>query len=42
MVAFGAGYDQCPSRNLAHLEVSKTTAMLMRDCEIELVDPKKE
>ena len=42
MVAFGAGYNQCPGRNLAHLEVSKTTAMLMRDYEIKLVDPKKE
>ena len=42
MVAFGAGYNQCPGRNLAHLEVSKTTALLMRDYEIELVDPKKE
>jgi cytochrome P450 len=42
MVAFGAGYNQCPGRNLAHLEVSKTTAMLMRDYEIDLVDPKRE
>jgi cytochrome P450 len=42
MVAFGAGYNQCPGRNLAHLEVSKTIAMLMRDYEIELVNPKKE
>jgi cytochrome P450 len=42
IVAFGAGYNQCPGRNLAHLEVSKTTAILMRDYEIELVDPKKE
>jgi cytochrome P450 len=42
MVSFGAGYNQCPGRNLAHLEVSKTTAMLIRDYEIELVDPTKE
>jgi cytochrome P450 len=41
LIAFGAGYNQCPGRNLAHLEVSKTTAILMRDYEIELVDPKK-
>jgi cytochrome P450 len=39
MVTFGAGYNQCPGRNLAHLEVSKTTAMLMRDYEIGLVNP---
>jgi cytochrome P450 len=42
MIAFGAGYNQCPGRNLAHLEVSKTTAMVMRDYEIKLVDPTKE
>ncbi|RDW63261.1 hypothetical protein BP6252_10806 [Coleophoma cylindrospora] len=42
MVAFGAGYNQCPGRNLAHLEVSKTAAMLIRDFEIELLDSTKE
>lgn len=41
-IAFGAGYNQCPGRHLAHLEVSKTTALLMRDCDIDLVDPTKE
>jgi cytochrome P450 len=42
MIAFGAGYNQCPGKNLAQLEISKTIAMLMRDYEIELVDPGKE
>lgn len=42
MIPFGAGYNQCPGRNLAHLEMSKTTALLMRDYDIELVDPTKE
>lgn len=42
MMPFGAGYNQCPGRNLAHLEICKTTAMLMRDYEIELVDPSQE
>jgi cytochrome P450 len=41
-IAFGAGYNQCPGRHLAHLEISKTTATLMRDYEIELVEPSKE
>lgn len=42
MIAFGAGYNQCPGQNLAKLELYKTCAMLMRDFEIELVDPGKE
>lgn len=42
MIPFSAGYNQCPGRNLAHLEMSKTTALLMRDYDIELVDPTKE
>jgi cytochrome P450 len=41
MIPFGAGYNQCPGKNLAHLEVSKTTAILMRDYEFKLVDPKR-
>jgi cytochrome P450 len=41
MVHFGAGYNQCPGRNLAHLEMSKTAALLMRDYDIQLVDPTK-
>jgi cytochrome P450 len=42
MIAFGAGCNQCTGRHLAHPEVSKTTAILMRDIEIELVDKEKE
>lgn len=39
---WGAGYNQCPGRNLAHLEISKITATLLRDYDIEQVDPKQE
>ncbi|KAI9054435.1 hypothetical protein LZ554_001597 [Drepanopeziza brunnea f. sp. 'monogermtubi'] len=42
MVAFGAGYNQCPGQNLAKLELYKTAAMMLRDFDIEMVDPKKE
>jgi Cytochrome P450 len=42
MIPFGAGYNQCPGRNFAHLEMSKTLSILMRDYEIELIDPSKE
>ncbi|KAH7346364.1 cytochrome P450 [Rhexocercosporidium sp. MPI-PUGE-AT-0058] len=42
MIAFGAGYNQCPGQNLAKLELYKTCAMVMRDFEIELVDPRRE
>ncbi|CAL3962652.1 hypothetical protein PZA11_000249 [Diplocarpon coronariae] len=41
MAAFGAGYNQCPGQNLARLEVFKTVAMMIRDFEIELVEPAK-
>ncbi|KAH8648146.1 cytochrome P450 [Tricladium varicosporioides] len=34
LIAFGAGYNQCPGRHLAYMELSKTTAMLVRDYEI--------
>ncbi|TVY54619.1 Cytochrome P450 monooxygenase [Lachnellula cervina] len=33
--AFGAGYNQCPGRHLAHMELCKTTAMLVRDYDIK-------
>ena len=42
MIPFGAGYNQCPGRDLARLEMSKTLSILIRDYEIELVDPSKE
>ncbi|KAF1812842.1 cytochrome P450 [Eremomyces bilateralis CBS 781.70] len=38
-MTFGAGYNQCPGRHLAHLEVSKVTATLLRDFDIEQVNP---
>ncbi|CZS96692.1 related to cytochrome P450 oxidoreductase [Rhynchosporium graminicola] len=41
MIAFGAGYNQCPGQNLAKLELYKTCAMLMRDFDIRMVDPEK-
>ncbi|KUJ11216.1 cytochrome P450 [Mollisia scopiformis] len=37
LIAFGAGYGQCPGRHLAQMELSKTTAMLVRDYEIRQV-----
>ena len=39
---WGAGYNQCPGRNLAQFELSKLAATLLRDYDIEQVDPKKE
>ena len=38
---FGAGYNQCPGRHLAHLEVSKVSATLIRDFDVEQVNPKQ-
>ncbi|KKA17783.1 Benzoate 4-monooxygenase cytochrome P450, partial [Rasamsonia emersonii CBS 393.64] len=38
---WGAGYNQCPGRNLAHFEISKVTATLVRDYEMEQIDPHK-
>jgi cytochrome P450 len=37
LIAFGAGYAQCPGRHLAQMELSKTTAMLIRDYDIKQV-----
>ncbi|KAL4899289.1 hypothetical protein BDW74DRAFT_183821 [Aspergillus multicolor] len=42
LVHWGAGYNQCPGRNLAHFEISKLSATLLRDYEYELVQPEKE
>jgi cytochrome P450 len=39
LLQFGAGYNQCPGRHLAHLEVSKVVATLLRDFEIEQINP---
>jgi cytochrome P450 len=37
LIAFGAGYNQCPGKHLAHMEVSKTAALLVRDYDIKQV-----
>ncbi|KAF2837252.1 cytochrome P450 [Patellaria atrata CBS 101060] len=42
MIPFGAGYNQCPGRHLAHMELSKLTATLVRDFDIVQVNPKQE
>ena len=39
---FGAGYNSCPGRNLANLEISKVTATMIRDYDIRQVEPGKE
>ncbi|PMD32987.1 cytochrome P450 [Hyaloscypha variabilis F] len=41
LIAFGVGYGQCPGRHLAQLELSKTTAMLIRDYDIKQVEEGK-
>ncbi len=38
---FGAGYNQCTGKHLAHLEVSKVAATLTRDFDIYQQDPKQ-
>ncbi|KAF2808681.1 cytochrome P450 [Mytilinidion resinicola] len=40
-IPFGAGYNSCPGRNLARLEVSKAASTLVRDFDIRQVDPKQ-
>ncbi|KAL1954751.1 hypothetical protein VTO42DRAFT_751 [Malbranchea cinnamomea] len=42
LIHWGAGYNQCPGRNLAHFEISKLAATLIRDYEIEQVDAKQD
>ncbi|ORY67113.1 benzoate 4-monooxygenase cytochrome P450 [Pseudomassariella vexata] len=39
LMPFGAGYAACPGQNLAKIELSKITAMLVRDYDIRQVDP---
>ncbi|PYH94298.1 cytochrome P450 [Aspergillus ellipticus CBS 707.79] len=41
LIHWGGGYNQCPGRNLAHFEVAKVSATLLRDFDIEAVDPKQ-
>ncbi|KAJ6095580.1 hypothetical protein N7486_006326 [Penicillium sp. IBT 16267x] len=42
LIHWGAGYNQCPGRNLAHFEITKLITTMVRDFEFELTDPKKE
>ncbi|KAL4898698.1 cytochrome P450 [Aspergillus ambiguus] len=42
LIHWGAGYNQCPGRNLAHFEINKLAATLIRDYEIERIDEAKE
>ncbi|KAL4940007.1 hypothetical protein BDV06DRAFT_213837 [Aspergillus oleicola] len=42
LIHWGAGYNQCPGRNLAHFEINKLAATLLRDYEFERVDETKE
>ncbi|KAL2807762.1 cytochrome P450 [Aspergillus granulosus] len=42
LVHWGAGYNQCPGRNLAHFEINKLAATLLRDYDFEFIDSKKE
>ncbi|MCJ1402685.1 hypothetical protein MMC11_005906 [Xylographa trunciseda] len=41
LIHFGAGYNSCPGRNLAQLEVSKVTATMVRDYDVRQIDPTK-
>ncbi|KAF9893433.1 hypothetical protein FE257_010745 [Aspergillus nanangensis] len=42
LIHWGTGYNQCPGRNLAQFELSKVLTTLLRDYEIEQVNPKNE
>lgn len=39
MIQFGTGYNSCPGRNLAYLEINKVTATLLRDFDVRQVEP---
>ncbi|KAJ5449457.1 uncharacterized protein N7458_005906 [Penicillium daleae] len=39
LIHWGAGYNQCPGRNLAQFELSKVLATVLRDYEIEQIEP---
>ncbi|KAK6703612.1 hypothetical protein SNK04_013541 [Fusarium graminearum] len=41
-IPFGAGYGSCPGQNVAKVELAKMTATLVRDYNIQQVDPKQE
>ncbi|KAJ6005490.1 hypothetical protein N7451_003434 [Penicillium sp. IBT 35674x] len=42
LIHWGTGYNQCPGRNLAQFELSKVLTTILRDYDIEMVDPSKE
>ncbi|KAJ6110130.1 hypothetical protein N7486_002365 [Penicillium sp. IBT 16267x] len=42
LIHWGAGYNACPGRNFAQFEISKVAATLLRDYDIEQVDPKQD
>lgn len=42
LVQWGAGHNQCPGRNPAHLEVSKISATLFRDYNITQIAPNQD
>lgn len=39
-IPYGLGYNACPGRNVATIELNKITATLIRDFDIRLQDPK--
>lgn len=39
---FGAGYASCPGHNIAKMELSKITASILRDYDLQMVDEKRE
>ncbi|MCJ1251932.1 hypothetical protein MMC30_009170 [Trapelia coarctata] len=42
LIPFGLGYNSCPGRNVASLELNKITATLIRDFELRLAEPDRE
>ena len=38
LASFGAGYMMCPGRHMAHMELSKTMALLVKEFDVRLVD----